>query len=57
MSATGVTVWRMDVGVIIYCAKLEAPALRATARRILEAEAARSGVSLEPAAVLLRRGR
>jgi hypothetical protein len=49
MSAPGVTVWRMDVGVIVYCAELEAPALRETARRILEAEAARFGVSLEPA--------
>jgi hypothetical protein len=58
MSAPGVTVWRMDVGVIVYCAELEAPALRETAaRRILGAEAARFGVSLEPAEVLLRRGR
>jgi hypothetical protein len=47
----------MDIGVIVYCAELEAPALRETARRILEAEAARFGVSLEPAEVLLRRGR
>jgi len=47
----------MDIGVIVYCAELEAPALRQTARRILEAEAARFGVSLEPAEVLLRRGR
>jgi hypothetical protein len=47
----------MDIGVIVYCAELEAPALRETARRILEAEAARSGVSLEPAEVLLRPGR
>jgi hypothetical protein len=37
----------MDVGVIVYCAELEAPALRETARRILEAEAARFAVSLE----------
>ena len=47
----------MDIGVIVYCAELEAPALRQTARRILEAEAARFGVSLEPDEVLLRRGR
>jgi hypothetical protein len=47
----------MDVGVIVYCAELEASALRETARRILEAEAARFGVSLEPAEVPLRRGR
>ena len=47
----------MDVGVIVYCAELEAPALRETARRILQAQAARFGVSLEPAEVLLRRGR
>ena len=46
----------MDIGVIVYCAELEAPGLRQTVRRILEAEAARSGVSLEPAEVLLRRG-
>jgi hypothetical protein len=57
MPAPGVTAWRMDVGVIVYCAELETPALRETARRILEAEAARFGVSLEPAEVLLRRGR
>jgi len=47
----------MDIGVIVYCAKLEAPALRQTARRILQAQAARFGVSLEPAEVLRRRGR
>jgi hypothetical protein len=47
----------MDVGVIVYCAELEAPALRETARRILQAQAARFGVSLEPAEVLLRRSR
>ena len=44
----------MDVGVIVYCAELEVPALGETARRILEAEAARFGVSLELAEVLLR---
>ena len=57
MSAPGVTVWAMDIGVIVSCAGREAPALRETARRILEAQAARSGVSLEPAEVLRRRGR
>jgi hypothetical protein len=45
----------MDAGVIVYCDELEAPALRATARRILEAEAARFGVSLGPADVTRRR--
>jgi hypothetical protein len=47
----------MDVGVIVYCAELEAPALRDTARRILEAEAARSGMPLGRAEVLRRRTR
>jgi hypothetical protein len=46
----------MDIGVMV-SAELEAPALREAARRILEAEAARFGVSLEPAEVLLRRAR
>ena len=45
----------MDIGVIVYCAELEAPALRETARRILKAEAARFGVSLDPVDVMLRR--
>jgi hypothetical protein len=45
----------MDIGVILYAAEIEAPALRETARRFLEAEAARLGVSLDPADVLLRR--
>ena len=57
MSLAGVTVSRMDVGVIVYCAELEAPALRETARRILEAEAARFGVPLGRAEVLQRRAR
>jgi hypothetical protein len=30
----------MDVGIIVYTTELEAPALKQTARRILEAEAA-----------------
>jgi hypothetical protein len=47
----------MDVGVIVYCAEHEAPVLRDTARRILEAEAARSGVPLGRAEVLRRRAR
>lgn len=55
MSARGVTVSSMDTEVILYAAEIEAPALRATARRILEAEAARLGVPLETADVLLRR--
>jgi hypothetical protein len=47
----------MDVGVIVYCAELEAPTLRDTARRILEAEAARFGVPLGRSQVLRRRAR
>ena len=47
----------MDVGVIVYCAELEAPTLRDTARRILEAEAMRSGVPLGRIEVLRRRAR
>jgi hypothetical protein len=47
----------MDIGVIVYTAELEAPELRDTARRFLESEAARFGVSLEPADVQLRRAR
>jgi hypothetical protein len=47
----------MDVGVIVYTAELEAPALKQTARRILEAEAARSGVPLGRAEVMRRRAR
>jgi hypothetical protein len=47
----------MDVGVIVYCAELEAPTLRDTARRILEAEPGRFGVPLGRAAVVRRRAR
>ena len=47
----------MDVGVIVYCAELEAPTLRDTARRILEAEATRSGVPPGRTEVLRRRAR
>jgi hypothetical protein len=47
----------MDVGVIVYCAELEAPRLRDTARRILEAEATRSGVPLGRTEVPRRRAR
>jgi hypothetical protein len=47
----------MDIGVIVYCAELEALALRRTARWILQAQAARFGVSLEPADLRLRRAR
>ena len=57
MSAPGVTVSGMDIGVIICTAELEAPELRETARRFLETEAARFGVSLETADVRLRRAR
>jgi hypothetical protein len=45
----------MDIGVIVYTTELEAPSLRETARRILEAEAARFGVPLGRAEVLHRR--
>jgi hypothetical protein len=57
MSVPAVTVSSMDVGVIVYCAELEAPTLRDTARRILEAEATRSGVPLGRTEVLRRRAR
>ena len=45
----------MDTSVILYTAELEAPALRETARRFLEAEARRLGVPLDPAEVLVPR--
>jgi hypothetical protein len=45
----------MDMGVIVYAAEIQAPALRETAQQILEAEAARLGVPLDPAGVLVRR--
>jgi hypothetical protein len=38
----------MDTSVILYTAELEAPALRETARRFLEAEARRFGVRSTP---------
>ena len=57
MSAPRVIVCGVDTSVILYAAELEAPALRETARRFLEAEAARFGVPLDPADVLLRRAR
>ena len=57
MSAPAVTVSGTDAGVIVYCAELEAPALRDTARRILAAGATRSGVPLGRAEVLRRRAR
>jgi hypothetical protein len=47
----------MDVGVIVYCSELQAPGLRETARQVLEAQAARFGVSLGRAEVLRRRAR
>jgi hypothetical protein len=57
MSAPGLPSGAWMSGVIVYTAELEAPSLRGTARRILEAEAARFGVSLDPADVRLRRAR
>jgi hypothetical protein len=47
----------MDVGGTVYTLGPEGPALREAARRILEAEAARFGVSLEIADVPRRRDR
>ena len=47
----------MDVGGTVYTVGSEAPALWETACRILEAEAARFGVSLETADVPRRRDR
>ena len=55
MPAPRVSVRDMDTGVILYAAELEVPALRQTARQILEAEAKRFGVSLDTGDVLLRR--
>ena len=46
---------RVDTGVILYAAELQAPALRETALRILETEARRFGVRLDGADVLGRR--
>jgi hypothetical protein len=39
----------MDTSVILYTAELEAPALRETAQRFLEAEARQLGVPLDAA--------
>jgi hypothetical protein len=47
----------MDVGIIVYTAELQAPALRDTTRRILEAAAAQFGVPLGRDEVLRRRAR
>ena len=47
----------VNIGVIVYIAELEAPALRETARRILETEAIRFGVPLGRDDVLRRRAR
>lgn len=55
MSAAGVTVPDMDTAAILYSVELEAPGLRETARRILDAEARRFSVSLDVGDVLLRR--
>ena len=57
MSVPAVTVSRMDVGVIVDTAGLEAPGLRETARRILLAEAGKLGVPLGRSEVLRRRAR
>jgi len=42
-----------DTSVILYAAEIEAPALKETARLVLEAEADRFGVPLDVADVLL----
>jgi hypothetical protein len=55
MSGPAVTVSRMDIGVIVYTAELEAPALRDKARRILAAQAAKLGGPLGRSEVLSRR--
>jgi hypothetical protein len=47
MSKADVTVSAMDTSVILYAAEIEAPALKETARLVLEAEADRFGVSLD----------
>lgn len=57
MSVPAVTVSRMEVGVVVYTAELEAPGLRETARRILLAEAGQHGVPLGRYEVLRRRAR
>jgi hypothetical protein len=57
MSVPAVTVSRMDLGVIVYTAGLEAPGLRDTAQRILLAEAGKLGVPLGRSAVLRRQAR
>ncbi len=53
MSEAAVTVSAMDTSVILYAAEIEAPALKETARLVLEAEADRFGVPLDVADVLL----
>ncbi len=55
MSQAGVTVPGMDDQLILATAEAAAPALRALAREILEAEARHLGVSLDAADILLRR--
>ena len=55
MSQAAVTVSAMDTSVIPYAAEIEAPALKETARLVLEAEADRFGAPLDVAYVLLPR--
>ena len=57
MSAPGVSLPGMDEQSILDTAAAAAPALRALATEILQAEAAHLGVSLDAADVLLRRAR
>jgi hypothetical protein len=55
MPGTGRYRGPLDIELILDAAEAEAPALMDTAWRILEAEAARLGASLDPADVLARR--
>ena len=57
MSALAVTVFSVDVGIIVYTAELQAPILRKTAQRILVAEAGKLGVPLGRSEVVRRRAR
>src|SRR5260370_36014564 len=55
MPVPWVSVPDMDTALILHAAELEAPSLRATARRTLEAEAGRFGIWLDTGDVLPRR--
>jgi hypothetical protein len=55
MPVPGVNFAHVDLELILDASGAEAPGLRRLARRYLEAESARLGVSLGPADVLARR--